>query len=120
VILRRRKRGRGDGLGRVAEGRRGDEVTVGRDGRSSARDDHNRSSRRLTTGAEVFCGASSKDQAGEVFRTAKAMAEASPDFLVAYGVWVNTASLVIQARGAAPPDIVQAVIDWVVYRYKGR
>lgn len=52
-------------------------------------------------GAEIFAGASSKDQAGEVFRAAKSMAEASPDFRQAYGVWVNVASIVIQAKGAS-------------------
>jgi phage terminase large subunit-like protein len=52
-------------------------------------------------GAEVFAGASSKDQAGEVFRAAKAMAEKAADFRQAFGVWVNTASLVVQQKGAS-------------------
>lgn len=52
-------------------------------------------------GAEVFAGAASKEQAGEVFRAAKAMAEATPQFREAFGVWVNTASLVCQQRAAS-------------------
>jgi len=52
-------------------------------------------------GAEVFAGAASRDQAGEVFRTARAMVEASPEFRKAYSIWVNAASLVIQSRGAS-------------------
>jgi phage terminase large subunit-like protein len=49
-------------------------------------------------GAEVFAGASSKEQAGElgsVFDTARNMALASPELRAAFGLWVNANSLVV-------------------------
>jgi phage terminase large subunit-like protein len=49
-------------------------------------------------GAEVFIGAASREQAGEVFRNAQLMATESIEFREAFGVWVNAASLVIQER----------------------
>jgi phage terminase large subunit-like protein len=52
-------------------------------------------------GAEIYAAAASKDQAGEVFRAARAMAQASPDFREAFGVWVNTESLVVQSTGSS-------------------
>lgn len=55
-------------------------------------------------GAEVFAGASSREQAGEVgsvFDTARNMALASPEFRAAYGVWVNANSLVIVGKNAS-------------------
>lgn len=52
-------------------------------------------------GAEIYGAAASKDQAGEVFRAAKAMAEASLEFREAFGVWVNATSLVVQSTGSS-------------------
>lgn len=52
-------------------------------------------------GAEIYAAAASKNQAGEVFRAARAMALAAPDFLEAFGVWVNTESLVVQSTGSS-------------------
>ena len=52
-------------------------------------------------GAEIFAGASSKDQAAEVFDAARAMALASPDLRQAYGLWVNANSLVVAEKNAS-------------------
>jgi phage terminase large subunit-like protein len=52
-------------------------------------------------GAEIYAAAASKNQAGEVFRAARAMALAAPDFLEAFGVWVNSESLVVQSTGSS-------------------
>ncbi|MBS1803524.1 MAG: terminase large subunit [Acidobacteria bacterium] len=52
-------------------------------------------------GAEIFAGASSKDQAAEVFDAARAMVLASPELRAAYKVWVNVNSLVIQEKNAS-------------------
>jgi phage terminase large subunit-like protein len=46
-------------------------------------------------GAEVFAGATSKEQAGEVFRAAMMMAQKTPQLREAFGVWCNAASIVI-------------------------
>ncbi|MGC1784462.1 MAG: terminase TerL endonuclease subunit [Acidobacteriaceae bacterium] len=51
--------------------------------------------------AEIFAGAASKEQAGEVFLAAKAMTQAATEFREAFGVWVNSASLVIQSQAAS-------------------
>jgi len=52
-------------------------------------------------GAEVFAGAASERQASEgLFLAAKQMAEMSPDFREAFGVWVNAKSIVVQARNS--------------------
>lgn len=50
-------------------------------------------------GAEVYSGATSEDQAWEVFRPAKQMAERTPEFLEHYGVEVNAKSLSVLASG---------------------
>jgi phage terminase large subunit-like protein len=52
-------------------------------------------------GAEIFAGAASKDQAGEVFDCARSMALGSPELRAAFGVWVNANSLVIQEKNAS-------------------
>lgn len=44
-------------------------------------------------GAEVYSGATSQDQAMEVFRPALLMARATPRYLAAYGVTVNASNL---------------------------
>lgn len=46
-------------------------------------------------GAEVYSGATSRDQALEVFRPARLMAQAKPDFRAHYGVLTNISSLVV-------------------------
>lgn len=51
-------------------------------------------------GAEVYCGATSLEQALEVFRPAKQMAERTPELVEAYGLQVNAGSLVIPANGS--------------------
>jgi len=51
-------------------------------------------------GAEVYSGATSEKQAWEVFRPAKQMAEKTPEFLEAYGVQVNAASIIIPGNGS--------------------
>ncbi len=55
-------------------------------------------------GAEVFAGASSKEQAGEVgsvFDTARQMALASPELRTAFGLWCNKNSLVVPEKNAS-------------------
>ena len=52
-------------------------------------------------GAEVFAGAASKEQAGEVFDAARSMALAAPDLRAAFSVWVNVNSLVVQEKNAS-------------------
>ncbi len=52
-------------------------------------------------GAEVFAAASSKEQAGEVFFAARNMTLACPELREAFGVWVNSASLVVQETSAS-------------------
>jgi phage terminase large subunit-like protein len=47
-------------------------------------------------GAEVYSGATSKDQAMEVFRPARLMAVASPEYRARYGVVPNISNLAIQ------------------------
>jgi phage terminase large subunit-like protein len=44
-------------------------------------------------GAEVYSGATSEDQAGEVFSPAKLMASRSPDFLTRFGVTVRASNI---------------------------
>lgn len=57
-------------------------------------------------GAEIYSGATTEKQAWEVFRPAKQMAERSPEFLEAYGVVVNAASLVIPGNGSRFEPII--------------
>lgn len=52
-------------------------------------------------GAEVFSGATSKEQAGEVFNAAMKMARATPQLREAFGVWCNVASIVIPKTASA-------------------
>ncbi len=55
-------------------------------------------------GAEVFMGASSREQAsevGSVFDTARQMVLASPELRQAFGIWVNVNSLVIPEKNAS-------------------
>lgn len=55
-------------------------------------------------GAEVFAGASSREQAsevGSVFDTARQMALASPQLRAAFGLWVNVNSLVVPEKNAS-------------------
>lgn len=51
-------------------------------------------------GAEVYSGATSEDQAWEVFRPAKMMAEREPKFRKRFGIEVNAKSLVIPENGS--------------------
>lgn len=51
-------------------------------------------------GAEVYCGATSKKQAMEVFRTAWRMAKKSPEFCDRFGIEINKESLVIHDDGS--------------------
>lgn len=51
-------------------------------------------------GAEVYSGATSEDQAWEVFRPAKQMCERSPGFCKRFGIEVNAKSLVILENGS--------------------
>jgi phage terminase large subunit-like protein len=44
-------------------------------------------------GAEVYSGATSEDQAGEVFNPAKLMASRSPDFLTRFGITVRASNI---------------------------
>lgn len=46
-------------------------------------------------GAEVYSGATSRDQAHEVFRPAQLMARASPEYRARFGVMVNASNLAI-------------------------
>lgn len=46
-------------------------------------------------GAEVYSGATSRDQAHEVFRPARLMAQSSADFRARFGVLVNVSNLVV-------------------------
>lgn len=46
-------------------------------------------------GAEVYSGATSRDQAHEVFRPARLMANAAPEFRARFGVMVNVSNLVV-------------------------
>ncbi|PYD59236.1 terminase [Novacetimonas maltaceti] len=51
-------------------------------------------------GAEVYCGATSKKQAWEVFRPAREMALKTPDFRSFYGVGVNASNLHVISTGS--------------------
>lgn len=51
-------------------------------------------------GAEVYSGATSKDQAMEVFRPASLMAKASPQFRAHYGVLVSASNLAVPETNA--------------------
>ncbi len=51
-------------------------------------------------GAEVYCGATSKKQAMEVFRTAWRMAKKSPEFCDRFGIEINKESLVLEDDGS--------------------
>lgn len=46
-------------------------------------------------GAEVYSGATSKDQALEVFRPARLMAQSKPDYRARFGVLVNVSNLAV-------------------------
>lgn len=46
-------------------------------------------------GAEVYSGATSRDQAHEVFRPAALMARQSPEFRARYGVMVNASNVIV-------------------------
>jgi phage terminase large subunit-like protein len=46
-------------------------------------------------GAEVFSGATSRDQAQEVFRPARLMAQASPEFRAQFGIIPNASNLAV-------------------------
>ncbi|HLH36010.1 MAG TPA: terminase TerL endonuclease subunit [Alloacidobacterium sp.] len=52
-------------------------------------------------GAEIFAGATSKEQAGEVFGAARNMALASSQLREAFGIWCNAASIVIPTKNSA-------------------
>ena len=52
-------------------------------------------------GAEVFAGAKSKEQAGEVFGAARSMALSSADLREAFGIYCNVASIVIAATNSS-------------------
>ena len=51
-------------------------------------------------GAEVYSGATSQDQAMEVFRPAPLMARATPRFVQNYGISVNVSNLSIAANNS--------------------
>lgn len=51
-------------------------------------------------GAEVYSGATSEYQALEVFKPARLMANASPEFLARYGITVNVSNLSIAANNS--------------------
>lgn len=51
-------------------------------------------------GAEVYSGATSQDQALEVFRPAMLMARATPRFLQSFGVSVNTSNLAVVEKNS--------------------
>jgi phage terminase large subunit-like protein len=51
-------------------------------------------------GAEVYSGATSQDQAMEVFRPASLMARSTPSFMERYGVAVNASNLSVLSRNA--------------------
>jgi phage terminase large subunit-like protein len=51
-------------------------------------------------GAEVYSGATTQDQAMEVFRPALLMARATPRYLQAYGVAVNASNLSVVAKNS--------------------
>jgi len=51
-------------------------------------------------GAEVYSGATTQDQAMEVFRPALLMARATPRYLQAFGVTVNASNLSVGAKNA--------------------
>lgn len=57
-------------------------------------------------GAEVYSGATSEDQALEVFRPARLMARATPQYLARYGVIVNVSNLsVVETNSKFEPVI---------------
>lgn len=51
-------------------------------------------------GAEVYSGATSEDQAYEVFRPARLMAATTPDYTKTYGVSINISNLAIVANNS--------------------
>lgn len=51
-------------------------------------------------GAEVYSGATSEDQAGEVFKPAKLMAERKPEFRARFGVTVRASNISIAANNS--------------------
>lgn len=57
-------------------------------------------------GAEVYSGATSQDQAMEVFRPALLMAKATPRYLQAYGVTPNASNLSVVAKNAKFEPII--------------
>lgn len=52
-------------------------------------------------GAEVFAGATTKEQAWEVFGAAMQMAQKTPDMRKAFGIWCNAASIVISSTNSS-------------------
>ena len=65
-------------------------------------------------GAEIFSGASSREQAGEVgsvFDTARQMALASPELREAFGLWCNVNSLVVPATNSSYKKIKGQPMD---------
>jgi phage terminase large subunit-like protein len=57
-------------------------------------------------GAEVYCGATSKEQAGEVFRTAQRMVERTPALQKALGVQSFAAAIVQERTGSKMEAII--------------
>ena len=57
-------------------------------------------------GAEVYSGATTEQQAWEVFRPAKIMAERTPEFLEAFGVEVMASNISIPANGSRFKPII--------------
>jgi phage terminase large subunit-like protein len=58
------------------------------------------------TGAEVYSGATTEQQAWEVFRPARLMAAGTPDFCQAYGVEVGAKNLHVLASGSRFEPII--------------
>jgi phage terminase large subunit-like protein len=57
-------------------------------------------------GAEVYCGATSREQAGEVFRTAQRMVERTPALQKALGVQAFAAAIVQERTGSKMQAII--------------
>jgi phage terminase large subunit-like protein len=57
-------------------------------------------------GAEVYSGATTEDQAGEVFEPAKKMAEGTPEFLTRFGVSVRASNISIGATNSKFEPII--------------
>lgn len=57
-------------------------------------------------GAEVYSGATTEDQAGEVFEPAKRMAEATPEFCQRFGVVVRASNISVAAKNSKFEPII--------------